>query len=97
MNIDRRALILPALALGLLSVLPSGLVPAFAASPDEEAVAKNVEAFRKAQIAANAEILATLVAEGCDEMQGYLIGRPRPIEVYANLLGDADGQMRTAT
>jgi diguanylate cyclase (GGDEF)-like protein/PAS domain S-box-containing protein len=31
--------------------------------------------------------LETLVSEGCDEMQGYLIGRPRPIEVYSNLLG----------
>ena len=32
-------------------------------------------------------------------MQGYLIGRPRPIEVYANLLGrgDAAGHMRIAT
>jgi ketosteroid isomerase-like protein len=57
MNIDRRQLALPALALGLLSV-----VPAFAASPDEEAVARNVEAFRKAQIAANAEALAALCA-----------------------------------
>lgn len=43
------------------------------------------------------EQLATLVAEGCDEMQGYLIGRPRRIEVYANLLDNADGRMRTAT
>jgi diguanylate cyclase (GGDEF)-like protein/PAS domain S-box-containing protein len=39
--------------------------------------------------------LETLVAEGCDEMQGYLIGRPRPIEVYANLLGpNLPGQNR---
>jgi ketosteroid isomerase-like protein len=57
MNIDRRQLALPALALGLLSV-----VPAFAGSADEEAVANNVEAFRKAQIAANAEALAALCA-----------------------------------
>ncbi|MBR1228524.1 MULTISPECIES: bifunctional diguanylate cyclase/phosphodiesterase [unclassified Bradyrhizobium] len=43
--------------------------------------------------------LRTLISEGCDEMQGYLIGRPRRIEVYANLLGrsDAAGHMRTAT
>jgi ketosteroid isomerase-like protein len=60
MNIDRRQLALPALALGLLSVVPA--LPAFAASADEEAVAKNVEAFRKAQIAANAEALAALCA-----------------------------------
>jgi ketosteroid isomerase-like protein len=61
MNIDRRQLALPALALGfgfgLLSV-----VPALAESADQEAVAKNVEAFRKAQIAANAEALAALCA-----------------------------------
>lgn len=59
MDIDRRQLALPALALGLLNVVP---VPAFAGSADEEAVAKNVEAFRKAQIAANAEALAALCA-----------------------------------
>ena len=57
MNIDRRQLALPALALGLLS-----MVPAYAASADEDAVAKNVEAFRAAQFAANPEILAALCA-----------------------------------
>jgi hypothetical protein len=59
MNIDRRQLALPALALGLL-----GVVPAFASlgSADEEAVAKNVEAFRKAQFDANPEALAALCA-----------------------------------
>ena len=56
MNIDRRQLALPVLAIGLL-----GVVPAFAAA-DEDAVAKNVEAFRKAQISANAEALASLCA-----------------------------------
>ena len=43
------------------------------------------------------EQLATLVAEGCDEMQGYLIGRPRRIEVYANLLSPGDDRMQVAT
>ena len=57
MNIDRRQLALPALALGLLSV-----VPAFADSADEDAVRKNVEAFRQAQIAQNSEALAALTA-----------------------------------
>ena len=57
MKIDRRELILPALAIGLLSV-----VPAFAASPDEEAVAKNVEAFRSAQFAQDAKALDALCA-----------------------------------
>ena len=62
MDIDRRQLIVPALALGLLSVVPVGVVPAFAASEDEDAVGKNVEAFRAAQFAANAEALASLCA-----------------------------------
>ena len=50
MNIDRRQLALQALALGIL-----GAAPAYAGSPDEDAVAKNVEAFRLAQIALDAK------------------------------------------
>jgi hypothetical protein len=61
MNIDRRQLALPALALGLLSVVPASIVPALAGA-DEDPVAKNVEEFRKAQISANAEALASLCA-----------------------------------
>ena len=57
MNIDRRELILPALAIGLL-----GVVPAFAVSPEEDAIAKNVEAFRAAQFAADAKALDSLCA-----------------------------------
>lgn len=57
MEIDRRQLMLPALAIGLL-----GMVPAFAASADEEAVAKKVEAFRAAQIAADAKAFDALCA-----------------------------------
>ncbi len=57
MNINRRELALPALAIGLL-----GVVPAFAASADEEAVAKNVEAFRAAQFKADAEAIDALCA-----------------------------------
>ena len=57
MDIDRRGLILPALALGLLST-----VPAFAGA-DEDAVLKNVEVFRAAQKAGNAEALVSLLAE----------------------------------
>jgi Domain of unknown function (DUF4440) len=56
MDIDRRQLALPILAVGLL-----GVVPAFAAG-DEDAVAKNLEAFRKAQFVADAETLAGLCA-----------------------------------
>ena len=57
MNIDRRRLALPALAIGLL-----GAVPALAASADEEAVAKNVEAFRAAQVGADAKAFDVLCA-----------------------------------
>ena len=57
MNIDRRHLVLPALAIGLL-----GVVPSFAASADEDAVATNVEAFRAAQFAADAKALDALCA-----------------------------------
>ena len=56
MNIDRRQLALPVLAVGLL-----GVIPAFAGA-DEDAVTKNVEAFRVAQIAADAKTLAALCA-----------------------------------
>ena len=57
MNINRRQLALPALAIGLL-----GVVPAFAASADEDAVAKSVEAFRAAQFALDAKALDALCA-----------------------------------
>ena len=58
MKIDRRKLAaLPVLAIGLLAA-----VPALAASADEAAVAKNVEAFRAAQIAADAKALDALCA-----------------------------------
>jgi diguanylate cyclase (GGDEF)-like protein len=33
------------------------------------------------------EQLRALIREGCDEMQGYLIGRPHPIEAYAEVVG----------
>jgi ketosteroid isomerase-like protein len=56
MNIDRRQLALPVLAMGVL-----GMSSAFAAA-DDDAVAKNVEAFRKAQMAADPEALAGLCA-----------------------------------
>jgi ketosteroid isomerase-like protein len=57
MNINRRHLALQALAVGLL-----GAVPAFAGSADEDAVAKNVEAFRAAQVAADAKAFDALCA-----------------------------------
>ncbi|HXW23115.1 MAG TPA: nuclear transport factor 2 family protein [Xanthobacteraceae bacterium] len=57
MKIDRRHLMLPALAVGLMGVAAS-----FAASPDEDSVAKNVEAFRLAQIAADPKALDALCA-----------------------------------
>jgi ketosteroid isomerase-like protein len=57
MKIDRRQLAAPVLAIGLL-----GIVPALAASADEEAVAKAVEAFRAAQVAADAKAFDALCA-----------------------------------
>ena len=54
MTITRRELALPALAIGLLSA-----VPAFAGA-DEDTIAKNLEAFRAAQVAGNTEALAAL-------------------------------------
>src|SRR6516164_1271292 len=56
MNLTRRRLALPVLAIGLL-----GTVRAFAGA-DEDAVAKNVEAFRAAQFAADAKTLDGLCA-----------------------------------
>jgi diguanylate cyclase (GGDEF)-like protein/PAS domain S-box-containing protein len=38
--------------------------------------------------------LAFLARESCDEVQGYLIGKPRPIEDYAALLADLPRQLR---
>ncbi|HWZ07617.1 MAG TPA: DUF4440 domain-containing protein, partial [Bradyrhizobium sp.] len=60
MNIDRRQLALPVLAFGLL--IPAlGAAPAFAGA-DEDAVARNVEAFRAAQFGADAKTLEGLCA-----------------------------------
>jgi ketosteroid isomerase-like protein len=56
MRIHRRQLAWSVLAVGLL-----GVTPAFA-GPDEDAVAKKVEAFRAAQIAADAKALDALTA-----------------------------------
>jgi ketosteroid isomerase-like protein len=58
MTINRRELALPVLGLTLL-----GVVPALASSADEEAVAERVEAFRKAQIAADPTALDALCAD----------------------------------
>ncbi len=57
MKIDRRHLALPALAIGLL-----GIRPAMAATADETAVAKNLEAFRAAQASKDGKALEALVA-----------------------------------
>jgi ketosteroid isomerase-like protein len=62
MHIDRRQLALPALAIGLSGMGFLAVVPAFAGSADEEAVAKRVEAFRAAQVAADAKAFDALCA-----------------------------------
>jgi ketosteroid isomerase-like protein len=56
MQIDRRHLALPALALGLFAALP-----AVALTADEEAVAKKLAAFRAAQFAKDGKALEALV------------------------------------
>jgi ketosteroid isomerase-like protein len=61
MDIDRRRLVLPALAIGLLGGVLDA-VPVLAASADEDVVAKNVEAFRAAQVAADAKAFDALCA-----------------------------------
>jgi hypothetical protein len=65
MEIDRRQLLLPALAVGI-----AGVVPALAAEPDEEQVAKAVEAFRLAQIKADAKTLDALCATELSHSHG---------------------------
>jgi hypothetical protein len=59
MKFDRRQLALPVLAIGLVSMIPSVAL----AGADEDAIAKNVEAFRAAQAAGNADGIAPLCAE----------------------------------
>jgi ketosteroid isomerase-like protein len=63
MNIDRRHIALPALALGLLAAIPASAPPAFALTADETAVGKSLEAFRAAQAAKDPKALAALCAE----------------------------------
>jgi diguanylate cyclase (GGDEF)-like protein/PAS domain S-box-containing protein len=40
------------------------------------------------------EQLAFLAREACDEVQGYLVGRPSPIEDYADLVGRGEERLR---
>jgi hypothetical protein len=61
MLIARRQMALP-LAVGLIGVGLPGIVPAVAGSADEEALAKNLEAFRAAQVAADAKAFDALCA-----------------------------------
>ena len=56
MQINRRYLALPTLALGLLAA-----APAFALTADEEAVSRRLEAFRAAQMAKDGKALEALI------------------------------------
>ncbi len=60
MNIERRNLALPILFAGLMAALPSD---SQAATADEAAVQKRVEAFRDAQRAKDAKVLTAMCAE----------------------------------
>jgi ketosteroid isomerase-like protein len=62
MNISRRLLSGPLPVAGLVAIGLLGVRPAFALSADEEAVAKNLETFRKAQFAADAKVFDALTA-----------------------------------
>jgi len=42
------------------------------------------------------EQLAFLRREGCDEVQGYLLGRPAPIAQYARLIGHQSAALPAA-
>ena len=63
MALDRRHLAFSGLAVSALALAALGAAPALAASADEEAVAKKVEAFRLAQMAADPKALAALCAD----------------------------------
>jgi EAL domain-containing protein (putative c-di-GMP-specific phosphodiesterase class I) len=39
---------------------------------------------------ATAEQLDLVIEEGCEEVQGFLIGRPGPIETYQKILNSAE-------
>jgi ketosteroid isomerase-like protein len=60
--IDRRQITLSMLALAPLGISMLGAAPAKAGSPDEDAVAKTLEAFRAAQMAADPKALEALCA-----------------------------------
>jgi hypothetical protein len=62
MNISRRHLVGPLPILGLVTIGVLGAKAAQELSPDEEAVAKRVEAFRSAQVAADAKAFDGLCA-----------------------------------
>ncbi len=51
-------------------------------------IAEGVETF---------EQLNFLIEEGCNALQGYLIGRPYPIEAYANEVGRPEGIVHLAS
>jgi ketosteroid isomerase-like protein len=57
MMLDRRLVMFAIPVIGLAGAMPAG-----AATPDEDAVAKRVEAFRAAQVAADAEAFGILCA-----------------------------------
>jgi ketosteroid isomerase-like protein len=63
MTINRRDLAVSTLAVSALALASAGTGPALAASADEDAVAKKVEAFRLAQIAADPKALGALCAD----------------------------------
>jgi ketosteroid isomerase-like protein len=62
MNVDRRHLVLPALAVGMLAAVPAFVPSAFASAADEATVTQDTEAHRAALMAADAKALDRLSA-----------------------------------
>jgi EAL domain-containing protein (putative c-di-GMP-specific phosphodiesterase class I) len=62
--------------------------------PDDKAITEAIIAMGKtlsltviAEGVETADQLAFLASESCDEVQGYLVGRPQPIAAYAEAVG----------
>jgi EAL domain-containing protein (putative c-di-GMP-specific phosphodiesterase class I) len=56
------------------------------------ALGHNLDLITVAEGVETPEQLTILRNEGCDEIQGYLIGRPQPIDQYAAIVGRSTGK-----
>ena len=56
------------------------------------ALGRNLDLITVAEGVETSQQLTILRNEGCDEIQGYLIGRPQPIDEYAAIIGRSVGK-----